>query len=272
MLTNIYDSHTHSLNSHDGVNSVDEMCKYALENGIKGFALTDHCELDLFSDPVIQKGVKNSFLDMERAKEAYGDRLLLSSGVELGQMILDEDLRQSILKASNYDFVLGSMHCIVGKSDFCMYDYSKWELSDIYKLLEKYYEEMSRTVRLGGFDSFAHITYPLRYIEGEFGIKIDITKYEDYIDDVLKTLAQNGKALEINTSGLRQKIGKTMPTMDYAKRFKSYGGELITLGSDAHRTTDMSKGISETMESLKEIGFTHYAFFKERKPNMIEIK
>ena len=272
MLKNIYDSHTHSKNSHDGIDTVDAMCNHALKNGILGFALTDHCELDQFYKPEIKAGTQGSFDDMTKAKEKYGDKLLLSCGVELGQMIMDEELRKSILSKNNYDFVLGSMHCIVGKSDFCMYDYSQWELSDIYKLLEKYYEEMYRTVKLDNFDSFAHITYPLRYIEGNFGIKIDITKYEDYIDGVLKTLAENGKALEINTSGLRQKLGRTMPTMDYAQRFKSFGGELITLGSDAHRADDMAKGIAETMENLEAIGFSHIAFFKERKPIMIEIK
>lgn len=272
MYKNIYDSHTHSVNSHDGESTVKDMCLYAIENGIKGFALSDHCEVDLYSDKQIQSWVQSSFDDMEKAKEEFGDRLLLSSSIELGQPLFDIETSTNIVSKNNYDFILGSMHSVCGMSDFCMYNYKEWTMDEIYTQLEKYYSEMFEVIKWGRFDSFAHITYPLRYIEGIHGIKVDIDKFDDIIDTILKTLAQNGKAIEMNTSGLRQQLKKPMPTIDYIERYKNYGGEMVTIGSDAHRCTDMAKDFDTAFEMLKSIGFKHYAFFNKRKPIMNEIK
>lgn len=38
------DMHTHSNNSFDAKNSVDEMCRAAILRGVKVLAVTDHCE------------------------------------------------------------------------------------------------------------------------------------------------------------------------------------------------------------------------------------
>ena len=42
-------------------------------------------------------------------------------------------------------------------------------------------------------------------------------------DKVLKALADREKALEVNTSGLRQKLGKTMPDIELVRRFREFG-------------------------------------------------
>ena len=41
----IYDFHTHSVNS-DGFGTVDELCGFAIEKGVTGFALTDHADME----------------------------------------------------------------------------------------------------------------------------------------------------------------------------------------------------------------------------------
>ena len=38
------DLHTHSNNSFDAKNSVDEMCESAIKGGLYAIAITDHCE------------------------------------------------------------------------------------------------------------------------------------------------------------------------------------------------------------------------------------
>ena len=87
------------------------------------------------------------------------------------------------------------------------------------------------------------MTYPLRYIVGEHGIPVDMSKFSDKVDEILSLLVKNEKALEINTSGLRQKLGKTMPEEDVVRRFKQLGGEFVTVGSDAHYAKDIGAGV-----------------------------
>ena len=50
----IYDFHTHSINS-DGKGTVDELCGYAIEKKIAGFALTDHADMEYYKENAREK-------------------------------------------------------------------------------------------------------------------------------------------------------------------------------------------------------------------------
>ena len=41
----IYDSHIHSINSFDGKQSVEEICRTALEKKLSGVTVSDHADL-----------------------------------------------------------------------------------------------------------------------------------------------------------------------------------------------------------------------------------
>ena len=200
---------------------------------------------------------------MQKARAAFGKSLMLSYGIELGQMNFDLALTHHVLEMEPYDFVLGSLHCICGNEDFYFMDFQD---EDPYALLEEYYQELYEIARLNLFDSMAHITYPIRYMSG-----VDLSRMDDLIDLTLRTLAQNGRALEINTSGLRGPIGETSPTLKYVKRFRELGGEYVTLGSDAHAAEDLGEGIQQAMELACQAGFSYFTFYKKRQPRLLQI-
>ncbi len=271
MFNNIYDSHCHSNNSHDGHNSVEQMCITAIEKGINGFALTDHCEVDLYKDEYINR-VDNSFRDITLAKEKYKDILTLSAGIELGQPNYNIELSKEIINKHNYDFVIASTHGIGDSGDLCNVNYSNMSIREVNDLLDRYFKYYLEMVTICDFDTAAHLTYPLRYIEGVYNIKIDLDKYIDIIDEIFKTVINRGKALELNTSGLRQNIKKPFPTIELMKRYLDFGGELITIGSDSHRINDIAADFPVSLEFLDYIGFKYYSFYRERKANMIKIR
>lgn len=265
MYKNIFDSHCHSTNSHDGKSRVDEICKMAIKKGLMGFSLTDHCEVDLYKDDYI-KNIDKSFVDIELAKKKYKDKLILSSGIEIGQGNYDLELTSEIIKRNSYDFIIASTHGIGDAGDLCKLNYKEMSLNEIYTLLNNYFEYYFEMVKVCDFDAAAHITYPLRYIEGIYKHNIDLSKFYDIIDEIFKVLISRNKSLEINTSGLRQKIKKPFPTKDLIIRFKELGGELITLGSDSHKDIDLAADFAEIMEFLKYTGFKNYSYYKNRKP------
>ena len=81
-----------------------------------------------------------------------------------------------------------------------------------------------------------------------------------------------GKGIEINTSGLRNpKIKETFPSLKYVKMFRELGGEIISIGSDAHTVEDLGTGTLEGIKLAEEAGFRYIAYFKERKPNFLKI-
>ena len=101
---------------------------------------------------------------------------------------------------------------------------------------------------------------------------IELERYNEITDEIFKVLVANGKALEINTSGLRQPIGKTMPTENYVRRFKELGGEFLTLGSDAHFTQHVGAGIDEGYAIAERCGFEYVTYFENRKPVKVKIE
>ena len=94
--TQIFDTHTHSINSFDGNHMVDEMIESAIDLGCKGIALTDHCDIDGMVDTCFDFQDKQ-FRDVERARSIYGDKIKIYHGVELGQGIFEKELSEKFL-------------------------------------------------------------------------------------------------------------------------------------------------------------------------------
>ena len=104
------------------------------------------------------------------------------------------------------------------------------------------------------------------------GINADISRYDDIIAETFRNLAQNGKGIEINTSGLRQGFGDCFPNLKYTKLFRDMGGEIISFGSDSHTVEDIGANIADGMRIARAAGFTRGAYFKKRKPYFIDIE
>lgn len=262
--SNIIDTHTHSNNSFDGNDSCDKLCESIISMGAKGIAITDH--VDINGDDY---DTDKQYNDAVLSKEKYKDSILVLTGIELGQGIYYKDESDEILNKYNYDFVLGSIHNLKELEDFYYLDYKKY---DVYELLDQYFSDMLELVKWNKTDSLAHMSYPLRYIVAREHINVDMSKYDDIIDEIFLELIKNDKALELNTSGLFMDINDTLPNKSYIKRFHDLGGKYVTIGSDSHFASKLCQGFDEGLDVLKECGFSHYTIFKQRKPVLIPIE
>ena len=268
IFKNYVDMHTHTNNSFDGNYPIEELCEAAIEKGIKILAFTDHVEMDYFVEKGFDKDAANSYADIIRAKEMVKDRIEICTGVERGEPTYDIAASEALINSRDYDFVIGSIHNLRKTDDFCEL---KYEGLDIDALLRTYFEELKRLADCAKVDTFAHLTYPLRYIVGENKIPVDMSKYQKDVDEILSLLASKDKALEINTSGLRQPIGITMPDESIVRRFRELGGKMITVGSDTHFTALMGAGIEQGMLLANKCGFDSVYIFRKRQPVEIEI-
>ncbi|MEE3461878.1 MAG: histidinol-phosphatase HisJ family protein [Lachnospiraceae bacterium] len=88
----------------------------------------------------------------------------------------------------------------------------------------------------------------------------------EYSRDILKKAIESGKGIEINTSGLKYGLGHPHPHENILKEYRRMGGEIITVGSDAHETRHLAYDFSRASTILKDAGFRYYTEFKERKP------
>ena len=86
------------------------------------------------------------------------------------------------------------------------------------------------------------------------------------MDEILKTLVEQGKGLELNTAGLKYGLPFAHPHPDILKRYRELGGEIITIGADGHKPEHIAYDFEKVNAILRECGFTYYAEFRKRKP------
>ena len=262
------DVHCHTLISPDSHATLAAMARAAMAVGLRELCVTDHCDLlDLDGNPV-------TAFDWPAAKEQYrtvkgllGDRLTLRLGIELGSAPYDPAIARAILAegGDGLDFVLGSLHNWIGAEGNIDLGFSQFSgnpalarravdaaLTHTWTLVTQYPD---------CYDSLAHVNYPLRYIRRD-GIDLSLDDYEERVRAIFTEVAKTGHALEVNT-----RRGADLDFWPPLLRwFRECGGELVTVGSDAHRPEDVAKGIPEALELLNAAGFDRVTTFAGRKP------
>ena len=158
------------------------------------------------------------------------------------------------------------MHNIEGDIDLALVRYSGFN----YDIFEQYYRELLALSREPYYDCLGHIDYPKRYAAVQ---KFPYTerRYMDYIRQILKNVIEGGRGIELNTSGLRQQVGTTMPSKSILKLYRGLGGEIITTGSDAHVSHAVGQNMADAQELLRSLGFRYITTFEARKPTMIKL-
>ena len=136
----------------------------------------------------------------------------------------------------------------------------------------QYFTDLEETAENTDYDSLSHLTVPLRYIVHKYKRKVDLGKYADSIDKILKTVIKRKKSLEVNTSGYTGKDPFFMPCETIIRRYTELGGVDFTIGSDAHIPEKMSCGLSEGAKMLLKLGVTHLNYYEKRQKISYSIK
>lgn len=261
------DFHTHTAWSPDSESAMGAMCAAAQKAGLYAMAVTDHVEIPAYRQDGYDKALAGSYREAGEMQVKFSGVLRIARGVELGEPLHDLPVAEELLDGYDFDVVVGSLHNLKDDQDFYYYDYTA---TDVLPLLDRYFEEVLEMVRWGHFHTLAHLTYPFRYFPEEKR-PADYRRWQDTIDRIFRTMAEKGLALEINVSGLRQPIGKTLPDLPLIRRFRELGGELITVGSDAHAPEDIARPIGDGLCLAKEAGFRYIAAFFGGRPELLPI-
>ena len=261
------DCHTHSDFSRDGADPITYMCEAAVGKELDILTITDHCEINAYYENLYDLSILQSYVKTREAAQIFENQLCVLTGIEIGQPMEDVKTADEVLRKNAFDFVLASVHNLPGQEDFYFLEY---DAAKVPNLLNSYFHELLRMIEWGNFDSLAHIDYPLRYISGVHGIPVDLNDYP-LLDEVVGLLAKKDKALEINGSGVRQPIGRTLPGVEAVRRFRELGGKYITVGSDSHDIKNIFGGVSEAVKTASDAGFKHIAVYRGRIPELLEI-
>ncbi len=259
------DCHVHSRHSNDSETPIQSICAAAVNAGVAEVCLTDH--LDRFH-PTAELDVppvyREWLAEIEEARAAY-PALKLHIGLEIGDMAAHRDEIAAVVGGLPLDFRLLSLHVVDGVDPYEAQFFADGRTQE--QLYARYVEaKLESVLHFPDYDAVAHLGYcgkfapyppetrPLRWRHAP-----------DHLDLLLRHIAQNGRALEINTSGLKT-TDSTIPGWDILRRFAELGGEFVTLGSDAHTPEFIAYRFEDAQRIAVSAGLRWGVRFVGRKP------
>ena len=266
----IADTHLHSAFSGDSETPMQAMIEKALELGLKEICFTEHMDFDFVyteDEPgdMFEVNTDAYLYDLLRFRQEYEGRMKLLFGIELG-MQTGPTQRKNLMycKEHEFDFVIASSHLCNGKDPYLKESFFGGR--DEKEAYHEYFTYIWECIRgFQNFDVYGHLDYVLRY-GPDTNKNFTMAEYGADIDKILKLLIENGKGIEANTSGYAYGMGGPHPSFDILKRYRELGGEIITIGSDAHDCEHMAQHFDDMAALLKEAGFEYYCVFENRYP------
>lgn len=264
------DLHTHTAFSFDGRVLPFELCRAARQHGLMGIAMTEHFDFYKDDSYIYYDLFRQARADaLSRMQGLFGGSLRIWKGIELGQPHDHMERYRQVMARESFDLVIGSIHDLPEKENIYRMTYRTQ--ADCDRVFESYFEEMHRMIDGCDFDILAHLDYPVRVMGGAFTRDPDLRCYEGLIRPILRKCAEKGIALEVNTAGMDKWQRRPGPGVWALEAFRQYGGDKLTLGSDAHRAVHCARGFGQALAMIRQAGFDRIVYYENRTPHFVPI-
>ncbi len=267
----IGDFHLHTSFSGDSEAPMEQMIRRGLDIGLTNICITEHMDRDYPTGEddldfnLDTTAYAQRFLEL---KEKYAPQIDLRFGVELGLQPHLASWHQEYVKSFPFDFIIGSSHVVHGRDPYYSSFYNDRTEDEAYL---EYFESILENLKcFSDVDVYGHIDYVVRYGPNSNQF-YSYGKFSDVIDEILKTVIQKGLGIECNTGGIKYGLGHPNPCEEILARYCQLGGEILTIGSDAHTPQHVAYAFDQIPELLKSCGFRYYTIFKNRKPEFIPL-
>ena len=261
----IFDFHVHSNNSFDSKEKIITTCEEAIKKRISHIAFTEHFSVDENKKTFGTMDFKKYLSEIDEAKNKFPS-INIYTGLELCEPHLKIEEFKKELENLPLDFILGSIHNVGEKGLRTTANFYNST-----KCYEVYFNQVLDMVSKADFDVLAHIDLMARYAYDSVG-GYNFNEYKEVIEEILKKVISRNKGIEINTSGLRNSLKSIHPKIEIVQLYKDLGGEIITIGSDAHKAFDVGEGCSEALRLIEDLGFKYIYTFKNRQAIQYKIK
>ncbi|MFC8797782.1 PHP domain-containing protein [Promicromonospora sp. NPDC057138] len=266
------DSHVHSEWSWDtggprspAVGRMRATCAQAVRIGLPALFFTEHLDIpdtwraepeDLMphqQDLVSSAGrvdfapfdAEGYFDAIDRMRHDFPD-LRIHTGVEFGQPHLFGAQAGEIVDLSLIDRVLGSLHTL-DLGDGAAEPGMLFREHDPAVVMHSYLAEVPVMVqRSDAFDVFTHIDYAIRQWPTAALGPFDPRPFEEAFRAAMRSIAESGRALEMNT----RRLWPWIPQW-----WAEEGGTTVSIGSDAHTPDAIAANFPEATAMLEHFGF-----------------
>lgn len=264
-----WDQHMHCNFSGDSDALPEDMIKAGIAHGLSGICFTDHLDYDYPEEPnIFLLDFDNYFKELSDLREKYTDKISVNIGIELGLQPQAAGQNLAVAEKYPFDFIIGSSHVVNHMDPYYPEFFAGRDEDAAYM---EYFESVLENINsVVDFDVYGHIDYVVRYGPNKNAF-YTYEKFKDIIDAILTQLISKGKGIEVNTGGFKYGLGHPNPTEDIIKRYRELGGEIITMGADAHVPEYVAYEFDKTAQIIKNCGFKYYTVFKNRKAEFIPL-
>ena len=169
---------------------------------------------------------------------------------------------------NDFDFIINSCHIVNGTDPYYGTYFKEMGAT---RGLMNYFETILANLKVfPHYQSVGHLDYVCRYLP-ESSQTFFYDHFTDVLDEILIEIIERNRALEVNTAGLKYGLDWPNPDISILRRYRELGGELITIGSDAHQPEHMAWEFDHVPAILHRAGFHHYVVFKGKKPVFYDI-
>lgn len=258
------DYQVHSVRSHDGKFTIDQMCQRAIALGLDEIGFTEHKDFDP-DDPVVDYFDYQAYMhDVTLARMQYGNKLKVRAGIEIDYQVWFEDKIGNYLETHKFDFVMGCVH-YVNKIKVMSPEYNRNRNARL--AYSDYFHAVRDSVLSGLFDVLGHMEYANRTGVAAWG-KYDSHAHHNDLVTIFDRMVEEDMVLEINTAGLFHGIGATYPCDKTLELYASRGGTRISIGSDAHHPDQLGGNYLVAMEMAKAVGINSVVTWDKRHPTV----
>lgn len=266
-----FDLHTHHYRCGHAKGEIRDYIEAAIHAGLQVIGISDHSPYFASDHDHLKPGIamaKSEFpiyvAEVLELKKEYEGKIDVLLGVESDFFPEHAELYRQILAQFPFDYIIGSVHFTGEVSIFNKKRFLNVSESNILQQKEQYYELIKQSAESGMFQVLGHIDALKAYYPELAQIKTD------KIDEALKSIAQHGVSIEINTSGKMKDCGGWYPAYDLLERAHHYGVE-VTFGSDSHVPERVGDDWEQVRQMLKEIGFKHWVYYRQKQKQVIAL-
>lgn len=266
-----YDFHIHSDFSGDCDVPASVMIRRAAALGLSGLCFTEHLDIDAPCEDCDFSLDFDAYLpSLKKLQEEYRDRLWVGIGVEFGIQPHLADTLAKLNQSYPFDFIIASLHFLYGMDPYYPVYFEGRSERECYEEYFRAEYETLKNFSPEDYDTLGHMDYIVRYGPNR-NREYSYESYADCIDPILRHLIAHGKCLELNTGGFKYGLGEPNPCAGVFRRYRELGGELVTIGSDAHAPEYVHGSFDRAAALLKSLGFRYYTVFEHRKGRQLPL-
>lgn len=252
------DYHTHTPLCHHAEGTAEQYITAAKEAQLTEYGISDHAPHvpEPFDDWRMTMSDLPAYLDwIAEARHHAGDDLTVRSGLECDWLTGCEGHIATLQDYHNWDYLIGSVHYLPGKSgqhwDFDNPAHlSQWQAltaSELADIWDHYWSTYAEMVRADLFQIHGHPDLVKKFAFAPAG---DLRRY---YEPTIQALSDSGKAFEINTAGWHKPCAEQYP----AKGFLALAAEAqipVFINSDAHAPTEVARDFDQARALAFELG------------------